>query len=325
MPHVADGGKNTKIFSIELPTRAVYHPILSQARIKFTCKHYLPVFLSIEHSFPYVPATSVTQGVSNLFNIGDVRSPLETCLLSPPNVCVQSDPNVVQATPVTQVAVVPVPLETCPLPPANVHTRAAPNFLQQAANQWAMLLHQWQLAARRHQINVSLHRDIAHGGHRQLVHLRPHIVAALITFLDANNALVQLFRTARDKLQQHDVPEFKVRLFSVGKASQYELPTADDIGAIVLDDTVETESDFDVILEAHSVSVAFLYGEHGYHTGLYYINVESISTRRGKRMSMKAFYAYQLHDRTMTDRKDAEAMVKNTEEPTPTDADIPYR
>ncbi|PWA68488.1 hypothetical protein CTI12_AA308180 [Artemisia annua] len=69
---------------------------------------------------------------------------------------------------------------------------------------------------------------------------------ALITVLDSNNALVQLFRSARDKLQQHDIPEFKVRLFSIGKASQYEFPTADHIGAIVFDDSAETEADFDV-------------------------------------------------------------------------------
>ena len=29
-----------------------------------------------------------------------------------------------------------------------------------------------------------------------------------------------------------------IKLFSVGKASQYELPTEDDIGAIVFDDSV---------------------------------------------------------------------------------------
>ncbi|PWA98086.1 Retrotransposon-like protein [Artemisia annua] len=126
--------------------------------------------------------------------------------------------------------------------------------------------------------------------------LRPHIVESLITFLDQNNALIQLFRTARDKLQQHDVPEFKVRLFSIGKGSQYELPTSDAIG-VVFDDSVETESDFDIILESHSgelqrinklhaiympaqFPLLFLYGEHGYHLGLYYVNVDSISTRR---------------------------------------------
>ena len=144
--------------------------------------------------------------------------------------------------------------------------------------------------------------------------LMPGIVESLIDFLDHNNALVQLFRTARDKLMDHDVPAFKVRLFSVGKASQYELPTADSIGAIIYGDTDDTESDFDVILESHSgdaqrisklhaiympshFPLLFLYGEHGYHLDLHYVNVESNTTRRGKRMSMKAFYCYQLHDR----------------------------
>lgn len=42
------------------------------------------------------------------------------------------------------------------------------------------------------------------------------IVRGLIHFLDANNALVQLFRTACDKLQQQDVPEFKVRKYVCG-------------------------------------------------------------------------------------------------------------
>ena len=68
------------------------------------------------------------------------------------------------------------------------------------------------------------------------------IVEALITFLEQNNALIQLFRTARDKLQEHDVPPIKVRLFSIEKASQYELPTADAIGAIVFDDSNDTRA-----------------------------------------------------------------------------------
>lgn len=144
--------------------------------------------------------------------------------------------------------------------------------------------------------------------------LNPQIVEALIDFLDHNNVMVQLFRTARDKLQEHDVPEFKVRLYSVGKTSQYEQLAADAIGAIVFDDGSETEADFDIILESHSgdaqrinklhsiymptqFPLLFVYGEHGYHMDLTFLNVEGISTRRGKRMTMKAFYAYQLHDR----------------------------
>ncbi|PWA36266.1 hypothetical protein CTI12_AA601580 [Artemisia annua] len=81
---------------------------------------------------------------------------------------------------------------------------------------------------------------------------RSEIVQGLIDILDQHNALVQLFRTARDKLQEVNIPEFKVRLFSVVGSAQHELPTADDIGAIVFDSGPETEADFDIIVEAHS-------------------------------------------------------------------------
>ncbi|PWA94425.1 hypothetical protein CTI12_AA062080 [Artemisia annua] len=92
--------------------------------------------------------------------------------------------------------------------------------------------------------------------------------------------------------------------FSVGTASQYELPKADNIGAIVFDDTSETRTDFDIILEAHSgepqrinkvhaiymsaqFPLLFLYHEHGYHIDLMYISVEGLSMQRGKRCPCK--------------------------------------
>ncbi|PWA95981.1 hypothetical protein CTI12_AA044400 [Artemisia annua] len=81
--------------------------------------------------------------------------------------------------------------------------------------------------------------------------LDAEVVQGLIHFLDGNNALVQLFRTARDKIQQQDVPEFKVRLFGVTRNKQYELPTSDSIGAIVYDSGPETETDFDMDGKPH--------------------------------------------------------------------------
>ncbi|PWA73444.1 nucleic acid-binding, OB-fold protein [Artemisia annua] len=63
--------------------------------------------------------------------------------------------------------------------------------------------------------------------------LREDIIEGLIQFLDDNNALVQLFRTARDKLLEANIPNFQIRLFGVPGSNQYELPTADTIGAIV--------------------------------------------------------------------------------------------
>ncbi|PWA99677.1 nucleic acid-binding, OB-fold protein [Artemisia annua] len=62
---------------------------------------------------------------------------------------------------------------------------------------------------------------------------REAVIDGLIHFLDQNNALVRLFRTARDKLREANIPNFTIRLFGVVGVSQYELPTADSIGAIV--------------------------------------------------------------------------------------------
>ncbi|PWA56652.1 hypothetical protein CTI12_AA419060 [Artemisia annua] len=72
--------------------------------------------------------------------------------------------------------------------------------------------------------------------------LREDIVEGLIHFLDRHNALVQLFRTARDKMQDSDIPNFHVRFFGVIGANQYELPTTDTIGAIVYEGGPETAS-----------------------------------------------------------------------------------
>ena len=144
--------------------------------------------------------------------------------------------------------------------------------------------------------------------------LREDIVEGLIQILDHHNALVQLFRTARDKLMDADLPEFKVRLFNVVGSAQHELPTADEVGAIVFDSGPETEPEFDIIIEAHSgepqrisrlypcymalhFPLLFIYGEQGYHTELRLADVRGADQDTDKRMSMKAFYAYQIHDR----------------------------
>ncbi|PWA88207.1 helitron helicase-like domain-containing protein [Artemisia annua] len=111
--------------------------------------------------------------------------------------------------------------------------------------------------------------------------LRRDVVEGLIQVLDEHNALVQLFRTARDKLREADVPEFKVRLFSVVGSAQYELPTADCIGAIVFEDGPESESEFDIL-----------------------IDTDSTDRDEDKRVTMNAYYAYMIHDRL--DRQMAE-------------------
>ncbi|PWA45169.1 helitron helicase-like domain-containing protein [Artemisia annua] len=79
--------------------------------------------------------------------------------------------------------------------------------------------------------------------------LDPKNVQGLIHFLDAHNELVQIFRTARDKCAQADVPEFKIRLYSGDTPRGYELPASETLGAIVFDRGPESESNYDVVIE----------------------------------------------------------------------------
>ncbi|PWA67814.1 helitron helicase-like domain-containing protein [Artemisia annua] len=87
------------------------------------------------------------------------------------------------------------------------------------------------------------------GGDSNGPDLDPEVVQGLIHFLDTHNELVQIFRTARDKCAEHDVPEFKVRLYSGEGPRGYELPASQTLGAIVFDSGPDTESNYDVILE----------------------------------------------------------------------------
>nr|GEW19043.1 helitron helicase-like domain-containing protein [Tanacetum cinerariifolium] len=77
------------------------------------------------------------------------------------------------------------------------------------------------------------------------------IVEGLVELLDNHNALVQLFRTTREKLLDSEIPPFKVRLFSVVGAREYELPTRDTLGEIVYEPGPDTDMDFDIIIEHH--------------------------------------------------------------------------
>nr|GEY82794.1 DNA helicase [Tanacetum cinerariifolium] len=67
---------------------------------------------------------------------------------------------------------------------------------------------------------------MAHFGNEHKSELKEEIVQRLIELLDNNNALVQLFRTARNKCMDADIPEFKVGLYNVIGTRQYELPTS---------------------------------------------------------------------------------------------------
>ncbi|PWA49983.1 hypothetical protein CTI12_AA480530 [Artemisia annua] len=163
--------------------------------------------------------------------------------------------------------------------------------------------------------------------HHQRQALRESVVQGLIDFLNENNALVKLFRTARDKLQEADIPNFSIRLFGVVGANQYELPTADSIGAIVFEGGPETMTDYDVVIQRHSgepenvnklhpaymalqFPLLFIYGEEGYHLKLMLRNLDGDNQDEQKKMSMKVYYARMaLTVNASTSSKTAESTV----------------
>ncbi|GJR95334.1 hypothetical protein Tco_0267508 [Tanacetum coccineum] len=100
--------------------------------------------------------------------------------------------------------------------------------------------------------NNEVSNRMSHFGGEYDSGLKRDIVERLIEFLDNHNALVELFRTARNKQQEVKVPELKVKLYNVFGTRRYDLPTRDTISAIVFGGTSISETEFDLIVEEHS-------------------------------------------------------------------------
>ncbi|PWA89442.1 helitron helicase-like domain-containing protein [Artemisia annua] len=123
-------------------------------------------------------------------------------------------------------------------------------------------------------------KPFTHEGH---TNLKAEIVEGLMHILDEHNKLVQIFRTARDKCYEGNVPEMKIQLYNVVGALQYQLPTSGTLGAIVFGNAADSITDYDVIIEyrdrrpkrinkLHSsymslqFPILFVYGQPGYNT-----------------------------------------------------------
>nr|GEU67109.1 DNA helicase [Tanacetum cinerariifolium] len=102
------------------------------------------------------------------------------------------------------------------------------------------------------------------------------IIQALIHFLDQHNDLVQIFRAARDKCDGQSIPDFKIRLFAVAGAREYDLSTSDTLGAIVFQSGPDTRMNYD----------------SGYYPEMKQRDDDN------KRISMNNYYMYQLHERS---------------------------
>ncbi|XP_070667578.1 uncharacterized protein [Malus domestica] len=142
------------------------------------------------------------------------------------------------------------------------------------------------------------------------------IVGGLIKMLDECKELVKLFRVARDRINEQSTSSLRLRLHGTrsNHDAQYNLPTCDGIGGLIVGDIGQFHTERDIIVEHRATGLQritklnpkymalqypllFPYGEDGYSKGLPW-NPDF----RGKKpktggVSMRAFVGYQIQDR----------------------------
>nr|GEV96638.1 DNA helicase [Tanacetum cinerariifolium] len=110
--------------------------------------------------------------------------------------------------------------------------------------------------------------------------LNPETVEGLIHVLDEHNGLVRLFRTARDRYNAGKIPAFKIRLYNMGGVRG------------------RTSSNINKLHQSYmslQFPLLFVFGEPGFYLDL---TLKPRSGKgRGKKVTMNAYYKYQLHPR----------------------------
>nr|XP_034903533.1 uncharacterized protein LOC118040656 [Populus alba]XP_034903534.1 uncharacterized protein LOC118040656 [Populus alba] len=139
--------------------------------------------------------------------------------------------------------------------------------------------------------------------------LNEDVVNRLITMLDSCNELVRLLRQVRHRLNGIDGPNFKLQLVSkrVGDSREYDDPSSNDMGGLVVKDIGDSQTDRDIIAESFSwglqrtsklhpkfmslqYPLLFPYGEDGYHTDIASANQEQQARAKLQRVTMRACY-----------------------------------
>jgi len=143
--------------------------------------------------------------------------------------------------------------------------------------------------------------------------LKVSIVDELRHMLDTSNSFVKSYRLVRDKLEQSDTPNIKLRI--LGKRGydgrRYNLPTASEVAALVVGDYDAADFDRDIIVECVSgllkrISVfetaylplqyplLFSRGEDGFRRDIRFSEKPSKAPIKRIFVSMKEWFAYKL-------------------------------
>ncbi|KAF8049879.1 hypothetical protein N665_2102s0002 [Sinapis alba] len=140
------------------------------------------------------------------------------------------------------------------------------------------------------------------------------VIIQLIKMLDENNHLAKTFRHARDRFDATGAIEYSITLVGQpNRGRQYDLPSASEIGGLIVGDLTATTVGRDIVVELKSSALQrisdlhpllmslqypllFPYGGTGYHQRLPYEGPVKSTVKRGY-MTMREFYAYQLQTR----------------------------
>ncbi|XP_048432531.1 uncharacterized protein LOC103927733 [Pyrus x bretschneideri] len=142
------------------------------------------------------------------------------------------------------------------------------------------------------------------------------IVQELIKMFDQSNELVKLFRIARDKFEIDGLINLKMSLLGrqQNDGKQYDQPTSDEIGGLIVGDIGLSDSNRDIIIDCKSEGlkrvtklnpkfmalqypILFPYGEDGYKPDLKWNeNYKGPKTKR-QRIPMRAYITYHIQER----------------------------
>ncbi len=97
-------------------------------------------------------------------------------------------------------------------------------------------------------------RMIALQGKKSDFELDPNIIKILIQMFDEISQLVKLFRAVKDRFQTNEKIPLKWKLLARRKedSSQYEKPTSNDIGGLIVGDIGEDQTSRDIVVEFQS-------------------------------------------------------------------------
>ncbi|XP_071713690.1 uncharacterized protein [Rutidosis leptorrhynchoides] len=144
------------------------------------------------------------------------------------------------------------------------------------------------------------------------------LITELMQLLDECNPLVKMYRIARDRFEKNPNKKFKIKL--IGRRStdgrNYNLPTIDEVAALIVGDIDLNFDKRDIIIDSHvdglqriselhpqylalQYPLLFAYAEDGYRTDIYHRDVDAITTKKRKRVTMREFFAYKIQERAI--------------------------